>query len=195
MKKGILKLSVLFVALFIGVIGANALSIPDTKQCIQPSLTQPHMECGMYIEILPDEVVKTGDTFRITLYEATHIVDKLIMVEMQTGWELVGFADTHSFQFNLNTEDPVFEIKYVGTDDLTGATVQFATGSYDKDDTTTSNCGFKYAFKATTCQVYATGYFGKDGRFLGNLEDDTAKATYYLECFVCKTPTDEGTDG
>ena len=198
MKKGILKLSVLFTALFIGVVGAHAISIPEAQNCLITNTgTEANAECNMFFTIAANETVKTGDEISITLHSPSHIQGNAVTVEMESDWVVVNDTET-AIGANADLSNIVkLKVRYVGTADLTDTTVKFAVGKYTKDDAYAEQCGYKYGLQANVCSANADSagtihYFDSKGEYLGYSEE--AKAAYYKDCFVCQSAS-EASDG
>lgn len=188
MKKRLLKLSVLFVALFIGVIGANALTIVN-QNCTFNDAGSTNATCELKVTVDAGEEIKTGDVVKITVKEPNHIENNLVTILAATGWTVVDDGEKPSITIDITNEKTV-ELKYTGTDTITAATIKLADGNYTKDDAYAESCGFKYGLKAPACSFEEREgikyYFGLEGRYLGN--DEAAENQYYKECFSCKTP-------
>ena len=188
MKKEFLKLSVLFVALFIGIIGAKAnILVPDARTC---SISNPAPgvaigTCDMYFKITEDSVIKNGDVFEVTVYDPLNIVDGNVTIASADAnlWEI-----TNGGLINITTKKTI-TVKYIGTTDLTVADdeVKFAYGTYDKTDPYGDQCGFAYGFLAKACTTRNGYFYDKNG-------DLTDEATYYKDCFACSTP-EQSPDG
>lgn len=199
MKKGFLKLSVLFAALFIGTVGVNAaISIPLTDNCKLTNLNDQNvnMSCDLKFEITGTSTIKKGDTFRIALEEPSHIVNNEVTITPETGWEIDDASAAKTVTLSTDSE-VIVTLKYTGDDDLAASTIKFAAGTYTKDDNFADNCGFKYGVLANVCDIISgedgnTHYYDSKGKYLGF--NDEAKAAYYKDCYSCKTP-DEATDG
>lgn len=210
MKKRLLKLSVLFVALFIGVIGANAaVQVPEDDESCQLNPTAQvggyNMTCQLKLHVSADGSVdprveiKTGDEFVIKFSlkagkDTFNITNNEIMLTAATGWEIDGEATK---TINIKEDGSVsVKAKYVGTDTLAPETYIFAQVDYQKDDTTARDCGFAYGtpIPERTCKIIPSNgvnhYYGLEGIYLGTGE--AAENQYYKECFSCKTPETSG---
>ena len=120
MKKGFLKLSVLFAALFIGTVGANAaISIPLTDNCKLTNLNDQNvnMSCDLKFEITGTSTIKKGDTFRIALEEPSHIVNNEVTITPETGWEIDDSSAAKTVTLSTDSE-VIVTLKYIGDDDL-----------------------------------------------------------------------------
>ena len=186
MKKYFLSLSVLFVALFLGVVNANAgIAVPMTRQCqvSDPIDGEANASCDIYLEISGTSVIKTGDVFEVNVNTPTHVLNNTVTLTAETGWEIVDRSSTG--EYNIENGAKV-TFKYTGTDEInaTTAEVKIGVGTYVKDDAYAENCGFSYGLVAPACSIQPSKenpqyYYGIDGR---NVDEDT----YYKECFSCK---------
>lgn len=213
MKKGILKLSALFTAMFVGVVGVNAMIQTPTsaESCTvnyQAAAGEYNMNCNLKLTVTADTTndervsIATGDEFKIyfQLKNGTNtfnIVSNEIKITAANGWTVDGQA---SKVVNIKEDGSVYvTMKYTGTDTLGPNTYIFATAEYTKDDTASEECGFAYGTplpnlicQMKTSATTGTHYYDSNGLYLGNDED--AKAAFYKDCYSCTTP-DESIDG
>lgn len=212
MKKGFLKLSALFAALFIGVAGANAaVQVPDDyESCVlNPAAAEGeyNMTCNLKLQVTADGSVDSRVTiaqnseyeiiFKLKPNKSTfNITNNEVKITAAAGWTVDGEA---SKVVNIKEDGSVSVImKYTGDTELGPETYVFATAEYKKDDTAAEDCGFAYGtpIPDLVCKIVPVGninyYYGSDGIYLGT--DEEAENAYYKDCFACTTP-DESLDG
>lgn len=212
MKKGILKLSVLLSALFIGVIGANALvQVPsDYESCVlDPTAAEDayNMNCNLKLQVTADATtdarisINTGDEFEIVFKlkenkSTFNIRNNEVKITAAANWKVDG---EDSKVINIKEDGSVsVTVKYTGTDTLNPEVYTFATAQYKKDDSAAEDCGFAYGtpIPGLICKIVPSGdtnyYYNSNGEYLGT--DEEAENAYYKDCFACTTP-DESEDG
>ncbi|MBR5662379.1 MAG: hypothetical protein IKX00_01860 [Bacilli bacterium] len=192
MKKGFLKLSVLFVALFVGIIGAKAdIFFPSEEQCTIETTTDEHPNgsCNLRLMITDSSTISKGYTFDVTVKNPSNIVNNEVTINPQSDWTIT--TEVTSLKFDI-TSGVTLTFKYNGDADLTAANsgLVFATGTYKKDDAYAENCGFGYGNVVKACEVREAQdgtkyYFGKDG-------EQTTEDQYYKDCFSCKYDAESG---
>lgn len=212
MKKGILKLSALFISLFVGATYANAAVTTVAESCSQiaPTTGSYNMSCILKLEVSatateydPRVVINPGDEFEIifklktgkTTFNITNNEVKLIAAQ---GWTIDGEAEK---TVNIKEDGSVSVVaKYVGTDALGPQQYSFAEAQYQKDDTAAEDCGFAYGTPVANliCKIVNTPdgkqYYGNQGIYLGSESNVDAVNEFYKQCYSCKTP-DEADDG
>lgn len=185
MKKYFLSLSVLFVALFIGVIKANAEITVFNGNCMQTDQGTGSI-CNLIIVTDANSTIKNGTPLMISLENPVNIKDNKVTIELAEGWQTTDGLTTKEVTLSSDSEVKL-ELKYTGSQELSNTNVTIGVGKYNKD-IDGDECGFEFGLVAPSCSVQPSKsnpqyYYGKDGQYLG--EGEEAKAQYYKECYYC----------
>ena len=212
MKKGILKLSALFISLFVGATYANATVTTTGESCTQivPTSGSYNMSCNLKLivdanatEYDPRVTINNGDEFEIIFQlqsgkDTFNIVNNEVKLIAAQGWTVDGQAEK---TVNIKEDGSVSVVmKYTGDVAMGPETYTFAEAQYQKDDTAAEACGFAYGTPVPNlvCQIVSSNgvkrYFGLRGLLLGDESDVNAVNEYYKQCYSCKT-SDEAADG
>ena len=192
MKKEFLKVFVLFVALFVGVVKANAAISPYTGNCDE--IDENKAKCNIIVEVTDTSKIKPGDNIRVNVSNPISIINDLVTINANTsgGWTV----DSGSSKQVTITEGVQLKFVYNGTETLSNTNVTLGDGTYNKDPEG-DECGFSFALLASACAIDNGRYFGLEGT-------EVTEDEYYKECYVCKEengkyygkdgkPTDEAT--
>lgn len=184
--KNLKYLSILLVSLFVGIVSVNATVQTPTEEipCTFPGGSK--VECGLFFDV-SGETIESGRTIKVMFYEPRNIVDNKVTLHLEDGWTT---TDGKTEVEIIIDPTAIVELKYTGNT-IDPQRIIFGYSSYDKVDPN-QGCGYAYAVPSAICKAYPDKnppvYIGKDG--VSVPEDQ-----YWEECFSCKTPKDEGSDG
>lgn len=182
MKKYFLSLSVLFVALFLGVVNANASIEVFNGNCKQTDIQGTGSICNLIVVLSGDSSIKSGSTLMISLKNPVNVKDNKVTLNLASGWVTAEDGASQKEVTLSNSAEVKIELKYTGDTELSNTNVTLGVGSYDKDNSG-DECGFEFALVAPSCTIITRNdtkyYYGIDGR---NVDEDT----YYKECNSCK---------
>ena len=173
MKKEFLKVFVLFVALFIGVVKVNAEMKPFEGNCSEADL-DGKASCNLIVTLTETTTIKTGDNIRIIVNNPVNIKDNAINIEASEEWTV---NDGKNKEITVTDAGVELTFVYNGTDTLSNTNVTLGYGEYQKSESG-DECGFSFGLLASACSIEQGHYYGINGN---EVDEDT----YYKECFYC----------
>lgn len=173
MKKEFLKVFVLFVALFIGVVKVNAKIDAFGGNCLETDLGEG-AKCNLIITLTETSEIKKGDNIRVIIEAPINIKNNYVNVKASEGWTVDGGANK---EITITDAGVELTFVYTGTDTLSNTNVTLGYGEYEKSESG-DECGFSFGLLASACSIEQGHYYGKNGN---EVDEDT----YYKECFSC----------